>query len=83
MDVIGIYYGYPTCCILSFITEKPRGPRISRNQIKVSQRTGFIPCSYCTWKIMSKQCKLEDLITNRVCETPFPISTNKFILTRI
>jgi hypothetical protein len=42
-----------------------------RVQRKVSKHSGFIPCSYCSWKVLSNQCTIEDLITNRTAEEPF------------
>lgn len=64
----GKRFGYPNCCIESFT----KNSRPSRIQLRVSNNTGFIPCSYCCWKILSKKCKLEDLIKDRKQRTQFP-----------
>ncbi len=76
---IGIYYGYPECCIKNFVrnilckgkyaSAIKKSP--SRIQRRISNHCGFIPCSYCCWKILTKQIKIEDLIKNRICENPF------------
>jgi len=74
----GKRFGYPECCIEAFVKRNIDieddddiiGP--NRIQIRVSNNTGFIPCSYCSWKILSRQCKLEDLIKKRKYRKPFP-----------
>ena len=38
----------------------------------VSCNKGFIPCINCATQIVDGKIKLEDLITNRECETAFP-----------
>jgi hypothetical protein len=67
---MGKLFGYPQCCIDSFVN-KLYTPKRSRVAIFVSKHTGFIPCSYCSWKVLSKKCKLEDLIVNRTSNKPF------------
>jgi hypothetical protein len=73
----GKWFGYPECCINDFVT---RGEndfiRPTRNQSKISNHSGFIPCSYCSWKVLSKQCKLEDLIDKRRAPYPFKVKQN-------
>ena len=68
----GKWFGYPDCCINDFVT---RGEndfiRPTRNQCKMSKNSGFIPCSYCSWKVLSKQCTLEELINKRKAPYPF------------
>lgn len=62
----GIHFGYPKCCINAFISrneDRDNCKRPSRIQSLASNRSGFIPCSYCSWKVISKQCKLSDLIS--------------------
>jgi hypothetical protein len=71
---IGMYYGYPICCIKNFVRNiLCKEKKASRIQKRVSRNCGFIPCSYCSWKILTKQIKIEDLIKNRICENPFII----------
>jgi hypothetical protein len=64
--MIGKYFGYPNCCIESFLKEK----KINKKQLKVSNGTGFIPCSECVKKITRET--LGTLINNRICPTAFP-----------
>ena len=71
---LGKHYGYPDCCIDAFIkrsqyTILPIPP--NRIQSRVSKHYGFNPCSYCSWKVLSRQCTLEDLIQNRQCNELF------------
>jgi hypothetical protein len=73
----GKYYGYPKCCIESFIESTMLFKNKTRTQIKISNNSGFIPCSYCSWKVLSKQCTLNDLIHNRICDKPFRTRQDK------
>lgn len=71
----GKRFGYPKCCIEAFIERNKDDDNFippNRIQKRVGNRTGFIPCSYCTWKVLSGQCKLEDLIENRKDRKTFP-----------
>lgn len=72
----GKLYGYPKCCIQQFIWRVNNCVPPKRIQKKVSNSTGFIPCYYCSRKVLSKQCKLEDLIQNRIEILKFPNSRN-------
>jgi hypothetical protein len=68
--------GYPECCIKAFIERNDDDNNIippNRIQLKVSKESGFIPCSYCAWKVLSKQCTLEELLIHRKSRKPFPI----------
>jgi hypothetical protein len=71
---LGKRLGYPECCIQAFIFRNDRDDIISPSRIQkcVGNKTGFIPCSYCCWKVLSKQCKLEELIKNRKSRASFP-----------
>lgn len=71
----GIFYGYPSCCIKNFENNLLQ-PCHERNKIynlnlKVSNKTGFIPCNEHTQQILDKKIVLEDLIVSRICCTPF------------
>lgn len=71
----GNRFGYPQCCIDAFVHRNIDDDNVilpNRIQIRVANKKGFIPCSYCCWKVLSGQCKLEDLITNRKERKPFP-----------
>lgn len=84
----GRYYGYPACCIQDFIRRNQcnnQMPRMepTRCQSLAGKQSGFIPCIPCAWKVLSKQCSLEDLIsTTRLEPSRFPsrfkiLKTNK------
>jgi hypothetical protein len=64
----GKYYGYPVCCIKSFLTTF----EITEAQESVHEGHGFLPCPECSQKILEGKATLESLITNRLCPTPFP-----------
>lgn len=75
----GEMFGYPECCIKEFVIRLDHNDKnpsdficVKRIPSRVSEGTGFIPCSYCSWKILTKRCNLEDLIKNRKYELPFP-----------
>lgn len=71
----GKRFGYPECCIRAFIVRNIDDDNIilpNRIQKRVANGKGFIPCSYCAWKVLSRQCKLEDLIKDRQERRQFP-----------
>lgn len=65
--------GYPQCCITAFVYRNENDIPLNNIQKKVAGSSGFIPCVACSLKVLSKQCKLEDLIVNRKCRKPFPL----------
>ena len=67
-DLLGKFYGYPECCIDSFILDIKR----TRNQRYVHKGLGFIPCNNCATKIMNGENTLEQLIKNRIFSKEFP-----------
>ena len=77
---LGIYFGYPVCCTKYFVRNilcsgrfaSPYEKSPSRTQCLAGKNTGFIPCPYCAWKIVTNRTTLEGLIKNRICEFPFP-----------
>jgi hypothetical protein len=71
----GKRFGYPECCIEAFIIRNEDEDNIippNRVQKRVGNETGFIPCSYCCWKVISCKCKLEDLLKDRKERRKFP-----------
>lgn len=71
---VGIYYGYPECCIEFFMKnmfDKEKRKNAQKN-FKVSEGTGFIPCTNHTKQILKKKITLHDILHNRQCETLFP-----------
>ena len=78
---IGKYYGYPECCIEFFMTimvNKEFGKKAQINR-KVSNDTGFIPCTKHAEQILEKKITLENILYNRQCETKFPNDNGKLI----
>ena len=81
---MGQYFGYPTCCIESFLfnvaTVQVTGGlhRLhNEDQIKAADNTGFVPCAEHVKQIAEGKITLEELITDRKCPTPFPNGTTK------
>jgi len=68
-------FGYPECRIEAFIERNKDDNNIilpNRIQKCVGNRTGFISCFYCSWKVLSCKCKLEDLLKDRKDRKIFP-----------
>lgn len=64
---LGIYYGYPKCCINAFIVSQYKDvPFI------VECEGGFVPCDKHLDMISFGYCNTSDLIQNRKCEIIFP-----------
>ena len=79
----GKRFGYPECCVEAFIMRNEDEDNFippNRVQIRVANGTGFIPCSYCCWKVVSGKCKLEDLLKNRKERVKFPQSSLDVVL---
>ena len=74
--VSGIFYGYPQCCIEAFCRldhiqeESKTGSKALASLMGKS--TGFIPCRQCAEKLQTGELKLQDLISERKSELPFP-----------
>lgn len=68
---MGVYFGYPKCCINWYIDDKIYG-RISSDRNIVGNKTGFVPCNYHIKMIERNEIKIEDLIQSRVTKKPFP-----------
>ena len=71
---VGIYFGYPKCCIefyMKSIFDKNMQNEVQQS-MEVSNETGFIPCTKHAQQIMKKEITLSDILCNRECETTFP-----------
>jgi hypothetical protein len=76
---LGIYYGYPECCIREFHAVMFETDPAKKAEMKkrrklnhaVSNGTGFIPCDHHTALVHSGAIVLSELIQNRICERPF------------
>ena len=69
---LGTKYGYPACCIESFVARGLEEPLFS--QRTAGDGTGFIPCSAHAKQVLRKEITLESLIINRTATTLFPNS---------
>lgn len=65
---LGIYFGYPKCCINEFCHEIINDKDPSERNIDGS---GFIPCRTHFIQIQLGEIQLGDLIKNRICQEPF------------
>lgn len=63
----GIHYGYPPCCIVSFVLEHPRDYE-NRNHYY----TGFIPCKKCNLEIFCYS-DLVNRVRDRQCSRNFDL----------
>lgn len=71
---IGVYYGYPSCCIDDWIARTIiANPAIqpSWDQERAGDYTGFLPCPTHAKQVLDKKIALKDLVQNRQCEIPF------------
>jgi hypothetical protein len=67
----GEYFGYPSCCVKSFITfVNGKGKRYPI-QNKNSHPEGFVPCWKHAKLLDKKKITMRDLIQNRVCSLTF------------
>lgn len=73
--LLGLYYGYPTCCIESFC-KSPHylDKAFGDMRTETGNGTGLVPCTNCATKINSKEITLESLISDRIDKGKFPIS---------
>lgn len=72
MIELGIYFGYPPCCIaefLQFVVKYVQGKAGKRRRRKLCG-TGYVPCKTCNKK--SKKQLLAYIDKHRQCELPFP-----------
>jgi len=78
---LGEYYGYPKCCIDSFMerNQDKRKVREASKGREVSRRTGFIPCDKHAEEILRGSICIEDLIIDRKCEARFPNGDDKLL----
>lgn len=72
--LVGVYFGYPECCIKAYDKVLASGGRRTPEQAnpKVHKGTGFIPCPNHAKQILEGEITLESLINDRRCALPFP-----------
>lgn len=72
---MGRYFGYPSCCIESFIERMLDG---SWNDTEKDDERyagfneGFLPCDDHIKQIKAGEIKIKDIIQNRICKTKYP-----------
>ena len=77
----GLYYGYPVCCIVSFVQNNARGnfdARSSRKRIDGVDGHGYIPCNACHCKLASG-FSIHKLLINRKHLLLFPNDTKSIV----
>ena len=74
---LGIYYGYPKCCIKEFYSDMTIGIMfVNRKKRTKVAKNGFVPCRRHAILINRKEIKIESLIKNRICPIPFLINNS-------
>lgn len=68
----GIYYGYPKCCINSYISHHYNEKSFTHIQMCVSGGTGFIPCLRHAQDLCKQNSNISNIIGNRKCPLTFP-----------
>ena len=66
--VIGLYFGYPRCCIDSFMKLRHLVDRPNHSLMG----TGFVPCKTCAETKTAVEL-VEEIKSQRSCTTPFPL----------
>ncbi len=70
---LGMYYGYPSCCIEEFIMNNVYEKGCS---LITAAYGGFVPCQKHTQMILNKKINIRDLIGKRSSQYEFPIDTD-------
>jgi len=69
----GKMFGYPSCCIDSFLNKTQ-----NKKQLMVNMNTGFTPCVKCT-ETIKRPRDIEKLIVGRDTEYEFPFCDKEYI----
>lgn len=67
----GEYFGYPKCCIKSFIKYMSGKSKRVPIQNQASHPEGFVPCKEHAIQIIKKNVKVKDLLENRISMREF------------
>ena len=67
----GEYYGYPPCCIESFLKPTSALHHAVRFEDVPFAGTGFVPCQKCATERTEEEI-LAEIASRRKCPTPFP-----------
>lgn len=68
---IGEYFGYPKCCIDSYLGPDSALNRAARFEDVPFGETGFVPCHKCATE-RTEEDILAEIASRRKCPTPFP-----------
>lgn len=68
----GIYFGYPKCCINSYISHHYNEKSFTYIQVCVSSGTGFIPCLRHAEYLHNRNIDIDTIIGKRECPLSFP-----------
>lgn len=68
----GIWYGYPKCCIRSFINNEKR---TIAQKLYSDNHVGFVPCDSCANKLLTGEISIDDLLSKRKCSVSFGINS--------
>jgi len=80
----GVIYGYPTCCIASFINDAYGANRpFWADRSKAGKHTGFVPCICCAAKVNSGEMTLDELIQYRLDPKTFPDEASDKVLDEV
>lgn len=68
---IGEYFGYPKCCIDSYLGPDSALSHAVRFEDVPFGETGFVPCHKCATQRTEEEI-LAEIASRRKCPTPFP-----------
>lgn len=72
MVALGLWLGYPACCVLNFRDRMQRWLRGEEVEEGLKlDGTGFVPCPKCN-ETKSEEELRREIASNRICPIPFP-----------
>lgn len=72
----GEFFGYPKCCVNSFVKYMSGKGKRTQLQYKTSHPEGFIPCNKHAKRINMGEINIGDIIQSRVCTIEFTTLKN-------
>lgn len=69
---VGKYFGYPECCINSFIFNMETSLLYRKPEQLEAATHGYVPCPSCARKLIAGEVTVDELVKGRTCSTPFP-----------
>ena len=67
----GEFFGYPKCCVNSFIKYMSGKGKRTHIQSKTAHPEGFVPCNKHAKQIHMREIHIHDIIKKRVCTIEF------------